>query len=48
VLEADRIEFLNNTTRYDLLGRSFVCTVEMDETLSPAAANFLHTAEWNL
>jgi lipopolysaccharide transport system ATP-binding protein len=48
VLEADRIEFLNNTPRYDLLGRSFVCTVEMDETMSSAAANFLHTAEWNL
>ena len=48
VLEADQIELLNKTPRYDLLGRSFVCTVEMDETMSAASANYLHTAEWRL
>jgi lipopolysaccharide transport system ATP-binding protein len=48
VLEATEIELLNTTPRYDLLGRSFNCTVEMDETLSAASANFIHSAEWNL
>jgi lipopolysaccharide transport system ATP-binding protein len=48
VLEATQIELLNKTPRYDLLGRSFNCTVEMDETLSAASANFIHSAEWNL
>lgn len=46
VLEATQIEFLNTTPRYDLLGRSFECTVEMDETLGGASASFIHTAEW--
>lgn len=46
VLEATQIEFLNTTPRYDLLGRSFECTVEMDETLAGASASFIHTAEW--
>lgn len=48
VLEATQIELLNTTPRYDLLGRSFNCTVEMDETLGAASANFIHTAEWHL
>ena len=48
VLEATQIELLNTTPRYDLLGRSFNCTVEMDETLGAASANFIHSAEWNL
>lgn len=46
VLEAAQIELLNKTPRYDLLGRSFSCTVEMDETLGAASANFIHSAEW--
>ena len=48
VLESAQIELLNTTLRYDLLGRSFNCTVEMDETLGAASANFIHSAEWNL
>lgn len=48
VLEATQIELLNTARRYDLLGRSFCCTVEMDETLGAASANFIHSAEWNL
>ena len=48
LLEATKIEFLNTTTRYDLLGRSFDCTVDMDDTLSAVSANFIHTAEWIL
>lgn len=48
VLEAASIELINTTPRYDLLGRSFTCTVEIDETLSAASANFIHSAEWNL
>ena len=46
VLKAAQIEFLNSTSRYDLLGRSFNCTVELDETLGPLSANFIHSAEW--
>ncbi len=48
VLEAAQIEMINATPRYDLLGRSFTCTVEIDETLGAACANFIHTAEWSL
>lgn len=48
VIESTPIELLNTASRYDLLGRSFSCTVEMDETLGAASANFIHTAEWNL
>jgi lipopolysaccharide transport system ATP-binding protein len=48
VLEATQIEMINTTPRYDLLGRSFNCTVEMDETLGAMSANFIHSAEWNL
>jgi lipopolysaccharide transport system ATP-binding protein len=48
ILEATRIELLNKTKRYDLLGRSFSCTVELDETLAAASANFVHTAEWRM
>jgi lipopolysaccharide transport system ATP-binding protein len=48
VLEAAPIELLNTSSRYDLLGRSFNCTIEMDESLSATSANFIHTAEWNL
>jgi len=48
VVEAAPIELLNTTSRYDLLGRSFSCTIEMDESLSATSANFIHTAEWNL
>ena len=47
VLESTPIELLNSATRYDLLGRSFNCSVEMDETLGVASANFIHTAEWH-
>ena len=47
VLEATEIELLNNTPRYDLLGRSFVCTIEMEESIAAASAGFLHSAEWN-
>jgi lipopolysaccharide transport system ATP-binding protein len=48
ILQAAQIELLNSSPRYDLLGRSFKCTVEIDETLSAASANFFHSAEWNL
>jgi lipopolysaccharide transport system ATP-binding protein len=47
VLEAAQIELVNKTARYDLLGRSFSFTVKIDETLSAASANFIHSAEWN-
>jgi len=47
VIQTTPIELVNTAKRYDLLGRSFSCTVEMDETLSSTSANFIHTAEWN-
>lgn len=47
VIETTSIELVNTAKRYDLLGRSFSCTVELDETLSSTSANFFHTAEWN-
>jgi lipopolysaccharide transport system ATP-binding protein len=47
VLESAPIEKLNTTRRFDLLGRSFFCTVDMDESLAAASANFIHTAEWS-
>ena len=48
VLEATQIELLNKSPRYDLLGRSFICKVELDESLGAASANFVHSAEWGL
>lgn len=47
VLESAPIEKLNTTRRFDLLGRSFCCTVDMDESLAAASADFIHTAEWS-
>jgi lipopolysaccharide transport system ATP-binding protein len=47
VLEATELELINSATRYDLLGRSFSLKVELEETLSPISANFIHSAEWN-
>jgi len=47
VVESAPIEKLNTSRRFDLLGRSFFCIVEMDESLAAASANFIHTAEWS-
>jgi lipopolysaccharide transport system ATP-binding protein len=47
VLESAPIEKLNTTRRFDLLARSFCCTVDMDESLTAASADFIHTAEWS-
>ncbi|KAK51529.1 polysaccharide ABC transporter ATP-binding protein [Bordetella bronchiseptica] len=41
------LEQLNNSSRYDLLSRSFAIRVELPESLGSLAANFFHTAEWN-
>jgi lipopolysaccharide transport system ATP-binding protein len=47
VLEATELELINSATRYDLLGRSFSIKVELEETMSPISANFIHSAEWD-
>lgn len=46
VLEETPIELLNKARRFDLLGRSFQCEVEMEESLSAISAGFVHSAEW--
>ena len=46
VLEASEIALVNKAKRYDLLARSFMCTIELDATLGVAASNFVHSAEW--
>jgi lipopolysaccharide transport system ATP-binding protein len=46
VLKATSIELVNGATRYDQLGRSFGCVVEMDESQLTASAEFMHSAEW--
>ncbi|WP_431064141.1 polysaccharide ABC transporter ATP-binding protein [Methylotuvimicrobium sp.] len=47
VLEADSLELLNSSKRYDLLGRSFSVTISLPETYSALSACFIHSAEWN-
>jgi len=47
VLEATELELINSATRYDLLARSFSIKVELEETMSPISANFIHSAEWD-
>lgn len=46
VLEETPIELLNKARRFDLLGRSFQCEIDMEDSLSAISAGFVHTAEW--
>jgi lipopolysaccharide transport system ATP-binding protein len=46
VLSANDFECINNSSRYDLLARSFECSVTMSDTIAPAQASFIHSAEW--
>lgn len=46
VLEETPIELVNKARRFDLLGRSFQCEIEMEDSLSAISAGFVHTAEW--
>lgn len=48
VLQSTRIELVNSAVRYDQLGRSFGCIVEMDESMLTASADFMHSAEWKM
>ncbi|WP_260843289.1 ABC transporter ATP-binding protein [Sedimenticola selenatireducens] len=41
------IQYLQNTSRYDLLSRSFSISVELPSSLSLFGAAFMHSAEWN-
>ena len=47
VLEHGPLELLNSARRYDLLGRSFECKVELPESLAATDCAFHHTAEWS-
>lgn len=46
VLEETPIELLNKARRFDLLGRSFQCEIDMEDSLSAISAGFVHSAEW--
>lgn len=46
VLEETPIELLNKARRFDLLGRSFQCEVDMEDSLAAISAGFIHSAEW--
>jgi lipopolysaccharide transport system ATP-binding protein len=40
------IEQLNNSSRYDLLSRSFIINVELPESYAAIESAFFHSAEW--
>lgn len=46
VLEETPIELMNKASRFDLLGRSFHCEVDIEDSLAAISASFVHTAEW--
>lgn len=41
------LEILNSTPRYDLLNRSFVFNIDVQESLKSITTEFFHSAEWN-
>lgn len=47
VMESSPIEKVNSARRFDQLSRSFYCTIELDESLATASADFFHSAEWS-
>jgi lipopolysaccharide transport system ATP-binding protein len=46
ILNWGDIEMLNSESRYDLLSRSFLMSVEVAESMSATDAVFYHNAEW--
>jgi len=46
VLDSTDLEFVNTATRYDLLGRSFLLSVTVPETLRPTTGHFVHPGRW--
>lgn len=46
VLEYSELEFVNEAIRYDLLGRSFLLSVNVSETLQPTVGAFVHPGRW--